>query len=499
MSQRIAMGIVARQGIKYTLVGYAGFVLGALSTYFLFPLDYQFYGTLSYTMSVAEIFVPFVVFGVSYANVKYFYKTQKEGKHQNVFALSLGFIVLNFLLFAGIFGLVHYCFPSLMNTERWGLRYFILPLVLILSLCHLCNRYASNYKRIAIPNIFENIFPKMANVLAFVFFLLGAGYYFSLSVFVGVLSLALLGYFVYLNRLEKFSWNFSTHYLSKDGFYKSFLSYSFFGFLGNVGNFIAIKIDKIMIGDFISMQEVGIYSTILGMISLISMPQLGLFSISAPIINRCLEEGDMEELDRFHKKTSLNLFFLGTLLFTGLLSGFPYLTLFIKNGLYLLESEPVVWILGSAILVDLATGFNGNIISLSKYYRFNILIMLLLAVMSIVLNYLFLHYTELGIVGIALATAISLFVYNAIKLVFNYRKFKVNPITMEMLLLAIISTLSVTFAVSLPEFRYPILNLIYKPLLAVGCVLASNHFLSIVPLKEYLQKGFLKNLFGKKL
>jgi hypothetical protein len=59
-----------------------------------------------------------------------------------------------------------------------------------------------------------------------------------------------------------------------------------------------------------------------------------------------------------------------------------------KNGIMLREYEPVVWIWGSAVLIDLATGFNGNIISLSKYYRFNILVMLLLAGLTIGLNFI---------------------------------------------------------------------------------------------------------------
>ena len=480
------------------MVGYAGFLLGALSTYFLFPYHFEFYGTLSYILSMAEIFVPFVVFGISYANVKFFYFTQQHGRHQNVLFLSLGIILLNFVLFALFFIGIHWFFPSLKHSEAWNYRAYILPLVLIISFSHFFNRYASNYKRIAIPNIFENIFPKMANVLAFSAFMIGVASGVALGIFVGVFFMALLGYWFYLQRLERFNWDTRTDFVKRNGFYKSFFQYSFFSFLGNIGNFIAIKIDKIMIGEYISMQEVGVYSTILGVISLISMPQLGLFNISAPIINAYLEEGKMEELDRFHKKTSLSLFFLGTLFFTGILCGFPYLTAFIKNGDLLLESSPVIWVLGSAILVDLATGFNGNIISLSRYYRFNIFIMLLLSIVTIGTNYLFLSYTGLGIVGVALATALSLLLYNAIKLLFNYKKFKVHPFTIEMVLLAILSFLAVIISLYLPESDFAIINLIYKPLLAIGIVLFGNHLFKLHPLEGYFSKGFLSQLLGKK-
>ena len=82
------MSVVARQSFKYTIIGYLGFVLGALSTYFVFPFDFKFYGTLRFILTAAEIMVPVVVFGLSYANIKFFIQSQKAGKHQNLLSLS---------------------------------------------------------------------------------------------------------------------------------------------------------------------------------------------------------------------------------------------------------------------------------------------------------------------------------------------------------------------------------------------------------------------------
>src|SRR5690606_12855979 len=304
-----------------------------------------------------------------------------------------------------------------------------------------------------------------------------------------------IGYFVYANSLENLKPDLSTAYGKKDGLWKDILNYSFFGFLGNIGNYIAIKIDKFMIGNALGMEELGIYSTLFAMISLISIPQLGLFNISAPIINKSIAENDMEELDRFHKKTSLSLFFLGAVLFSCLLVGFPYLVSFIKNGTMLRESEPVIWILGSAILFDLATGFNGNIISMSKYYRYNIVFMIFLAVLTIGLNYYFLQHTRLGIAGVALATAISLTLYNIVKISFNYYKFKVHPLTIEMIFVSIITTMAITVAIILPDFNNNFLNLIYKPFIVLVMIYIGNHFLKIFPIHDYVNKKFIRSIF----
>ncbi|UOU98419.1 oligosaccharide flippase family protein [Chryseobacterium daecheongense] len=488
------MSVVARQGFKYSIIGYIGFLLGTVSAIFIFPNDFEFYGKLRYILPTAEMLVPFVVLGISYSNVKFFHTVEKDGKNQNMLSLSLLTIFVNFLVFTVIFFLLPYIYPKFRSSEAWKIKEMILPLILVLSFCAIFNKYTSNYKRIVVSNIFDNLFPKIANLGAFCLF-----FYFALSqkvafaFFFGMFALMLFGYIYYTNRLEKIKPDFNTEYFRKNNFWKEFFNYSFFGFLGTFGNYLAIN--SFMIGEFLGMEEVGIYSVLYALISLISIPQLGLFNISAPIINKTLIDGDMEELDRFHKKTSLSLYFLGAVLFSCIMVGFPYLTQFMpKNGTMLREYEPVVWIWGSAVLVDLATGFNGNIISLSKYYRFNILVMLLLAGLTIGLNYYFIKNTDLKLIGIALSTAISLTTYNVIKIIFNYIVFKVSPLSIEMIFVSIICTLAITVAIVLPNFNSNFINLIYKPAVVLVLIYVGNYFTRIFPVENYLNINFIKSI-----
>lgn len=488
------MSVVARQGFKYSIIGYIGFLLGTVSAIFIFPNDFEFYGKLRYILPTAEMLVPFVVLGISYSNVKFFHTVEKDGKNQNMLSLSLLTIFVNFLVFTIVFFLLPYIYPKFRSSEAWKIKEMILPLILVLSFCAIFNKYTSNYKRIVVSNIFDNLFPKIANLGAFCLF-----FYFALSqkvafaFFFGMFALMLFGYIYYTNRLEKIKPDFNTEYFRKNNFWKEFFNYSFFGFLGTFGNYLAIN--SFMIGEFLGMEEVGIYSVLYALISLISIPQLGLFNISAPIINKTLIDGDMEELDRFHKKTSLSLYFLGAVLFSCIMVGFPYLTQFMpKNGTMLREYEPVVWIWGSAVLVDLATGFNGNIISLSKYYRFNILVMLLLAGLTIGLNYYFIKNTDLKLIGIALSTAISLTTYNVIKIIFNYIVFKVSPLSIEMIFVSIICTLAITVAIVLPNFNSNFINLIYKPAIVLALIYIGNYFTKIFPVENYLNINFIKSI-----
>ncbi len=490
------MSVIARQGFKYSLIGYFGFLLGTISAIFIFPYDMEFYGKLRYIMPTAEMLLPIVVFGLSFSNVKFFLQSKKEGKHQNLLSLSLVGIIVNFVIFTVLFFLFLQLFPQYKSYELWKMKHIILPLILIMALSAVFNKYLSNFKRIAVPNIFENLFPKIANLGAFtLFFFLGVSEKGSYGFFLGMFVLAFLGYTFYANKLEKITPDFSTDYVKKDHLWKEILNYSFYGFLGNIGNYIAFRVDNFMIGEFLNFEENGVYSIILSILSFTLIPQMGLYNISAPIINKTIAEGEFEELDRFHKKTSLTLFFLGAVLFSCILVGFPYLTNFIKNGDQLRQAEPVVWILGFAMIFDLATGFNGHIISLSKYYRFNIVIMLFLAITTIALNYLFLTKTQFGIIGIAMATAISLTLFNMIKIYFNYVKFKVFPLTIEMMYVLIICTLAITLAIMFPVTKSNLVNLLYKPAFVLIVIFGANHVMKIFPIEDYLNKKFFKSLF----
>ena len=490
------MSVVARQGFKYSIIGYLGFLLGTFSAIFVFPHDMEFYGKLRYVLPTAEMLLPVVVFGLSFSNVKFYTQSRADGKHQNFLSLSLVGILVNFSIFLIGYFAVNLLFPKLQETEMWQMKRLILPLILVLAFSAVFNKYLSNFKRIAIPNIFENLLPKVANLGAFcLFFFLGfpekAAYLFFILMFI----LGLFGYIYYTNRLEKLKPDFSTDYVKKDNLWKEVLNYSFYGFLGNIGNFIAVKIDSVMIAEFLGFEPNGVYNTLYSIISLITVPAMGLYSITAPIINKHLAEKNFEELDRMHKKSSLVLFFLGFVLLSCVLVGFPYLTHFIKNGELLRQSEPVIWILGFAMLFDLATGFNGHIISLSKYYRFNIVVMLFLALTTVTLNLYFLNSTNLELFGVAIATAISLTLFNIAKIVFNYIKFGVFPLTIEMIYALIIGTLGITVAVILPEFKSSFLNLFYKPGIVLLMFFVGNYFLKIFPLEEYINRNFLKSLF----
>lgn len=487
------MSVVARQSLKYSIVGYFSTLIGILSTVFLYPNDLEFAGKLQFVFQTALLILPVVALGIMHANVRFFPKMSLDNQQQQLFKFSIVFIIANFFIGVGLLLLAILVFPQLKATDFWQMSQYILPMALLLALIQLCSKYISIKQRIVVPNIFENVFPKLGMVVAFILFVF---YQFteeySIVLYIGFFVLALVGMLFYLNRLEKVSKKINFSFLKKEGFGRELMVYSFYTFLGSMGSVIALNIDATMIGELLTFSEVAIYNTSLNLVRMITVPALGVYTISAPIIAGYIAENNMKDLKSLHYKTSFYLFAVGAVLFGLVAVGIEDLFGLMKNGDQLLKGLNVVYIMGFAFLFDLATGFNGYIISNSKYYKFNNTTTVALALLTIASNLIFLFWFKMGIVGVSLATALSLTTYNLIKIIFNYKKFGVHPFGIKYLyVLGIL--LSVLFVGNiLPDFGNAFFNLCYKPLVGFVIFALGNQIFKIIPVKEVMPKSLFK-------
>ncbi|PQL93529.1 lipopolysaccharide biosynthesis protein [Apibacter adventoris] len=492
------MGIVARQGIKYSIISYLSFLLGTFSTIFIYPTNTQFLGQLRFIQPAAELIYPFVVFGLSFANIRFHQKFKVQNQQIDFLEFSVKFIFCNFIFSLLIYLILAYTIPLVRDTNYWKMRYYIMPTVLILALTQLFARYISNFKRVAITGIFENFFPKLGSLIAFIFCVyLGISHKISLYIFILFFAFGLIGiiyYFFHLNKDKKSG----TLSILKDKEFKSELFYfCLFAVLGNLGNQLALKIDNIMIAELIDYKQNGVYSILISIVGFLSVPLLGVFAISGPIIVEKLETHKWEELREFYQKISRFLFLFGTILLSCIFSGMDYLFHLMKNGQDLINAKSVVYILGFATLFDLATGFNSQIINYSKYYRFNIYAMLLLAVLTIISNWIFIVHFHLGIEGVSLATAISLTIFNIVKVIFNYKKFGIQPFTKIFIPILLTGVVSVLIAYTVPDFTNNLCNLILKPSIVLCIFFISNFGFKFIPLQQIFKTNFKNFLTGK--
>lgn len=484
------MSVVVRQSLKYSIVGYFSTLIGILSTVFLYPNDLEFAGKLQFIFQTALLILPVIALGIMHANVRFFPKMSIENNQQNLFKYSIVFIIRNFILAVLLLLVLVFFIPKFKELYFWKMSQFILAVAFLLALIQLITKYISIKKRIVIPNIFENVFPKLGLITAFVCFF---SYKFpeqnAIWVFVSFFVVSFFGIFFYLNKLEKLYFKTDFSFLKKDNFKKELITYSILTFSGSIGSVIALNIDAFMIGELLSFSEITIYNTSLNLVRMITVPALGVYTISAPIIAGLIANNNLKELKDFHHKTSFYLFVVGSVLFGLVAVGIEDLFGLMKNGSELTKGLNIVYIMGFALLFDLATGFNGYIITNSKYYRFNNTLMVALALLTIFSNLVFLYWFKMGIVGVALATAISLTVYNLIKIVFNYIKFDLHPFSTKYLYVLGLLILVLILGKFLPDLKNNFINLCYKPLIALIVFVIGNQIFNIVSFNEILPKS----------
>lgn len=488
------MSVVARQSLKYSIVGYFSTLIGILSTVFLYPKDLDFAGKIQYILPTALLALPLVTFGIMHANVRFYPKMEQSKNQHNLLKYSIWFILRNFVIVTILFWVLSYFIEQIRETQFYNFAEYIFPTMLCLALIQLFSRFISIKKRIVVPNIFENVFPKLGLIFAF------GAYYFckveaTTAIWIVVLFfvLALIGMFFYVQRLDRFTGKTSFKFLKEDNFQKELMQYSFYTFFGSLGSIVALNIDAFMIGEFIDdFSQLAIYNISANLVRMITVPALGVYTISAPIIAKYIEENNMTDLKSLHHKTSFYLFTMGAVLFGLVAVGIEDLFFLMENGSELALGLPVVYILGFALLFDLATGFNGYIITNSKYYKFNNTTTIALALLTIVNNLIFLLIFKMGITGVAIATSISLTVYNLIKIGFNYRKFGVHPFSTRYFYVLGLLIIVLVVGKFLPDFDNKFISLCYKPVVAFLIFALGNQIFKIISIKEIMPKSLFK-------
>ena len=206
--------------------------------------------------------------------------------------------------------------------------------------------------------------------------------------------------------------------------------------------------------------ENAIYTTAFYIAVLIELPKRAVAQISMPLISRSFEAGKPEEVEAIYKKSALNNLVIGLLIFIGLWVNLDSLySLIPKSEVYALGSI-VVLIVGFGKLIDMAAGVNGEIIVMSKYYKVNVLLIVLLAIITIVANYLLIPIY--GLSGAAVGSALALIIFNTSKFLFLWIKMKIQPFSWSTVLTLVIGIIILMIGMYLPKLQSSLLDIIYR-------------------------------------
>jgi O-antigen/teichoic acid export membrane protein len=458
-----------KQAFFFTIINYVGILIGIVSTLFIYPKNKEMLGIFRYVESLSQIIFPIMLLGASQALIKFGPKldNRQEKKLFNYSVVSI--VVISLFLLTSI-GLLSF-FPIFKGFKY---IYLAFPIAFSLALIDLFKKQATIIQKIAVPTFFDNIVPKLALPLVFILVL---NNYFSVDnslvfycISYGLIAILIACYLFYFFK-PAFNFNFKSLFteISKTELYR----FSLYAFAGSLGSVFAFRIDAIMIPKFLSMEDNGTFSIGVTLASALAVPATGIFILYAPLISNYIKDNAIAELDSKYKEISKLLFFIGALLYSCIFLGIENLFMLLPTHENLMASVPVILILGFNVLVNMGTGFNGEIITYSKYFRFNLVAIALLIVLNIALNLFFIKVMHLGIEGVAIASLIAMLLFNVSKLLFIYQKFNILPFDKSYLKLILVFLIVLLTTYYLPIIENNLFNLIYK----IGLCLTLNLFL----------------------
>jgi len=478
------MGVIVRQSAKYSLLNYLGAILGILSTLFVYPLALESYGMVRWFVDIAALAAPFVMLGANVLAVKYYpdFFTDKDEGHNPLLGLLIVWVLVGLLLFSILWVVLDpWISDFFMQQSEARQAYYpvLFPLTVSVLLGMLFTQYASNFKRIVIPSFLQEILVKISMPLL----LLGVIYWsWSLDILVyGILLnyiLAALGLLLYLRGLGAFR-DLRFRAPMSQVRLKPMISYAFFGLLSSIGAILALRIDRVMVGYMLGDRINGIFSIVVTLGIFLEIPFRSVLKISSPLVAKGLAENELREVEHIYKRSSLALTLVGAVLFTGIWWMIDEVFLLMPNGDAIAAGKYVIFFYGLSVWINMITSVNGEIIGFSPYYRINFYAFLFLAVLNVLMNWVFI--TWYGMVGASIATLVSMVLFNGLKSVFIWWKYRIHPFSKETALTFVLTSVCWLGLALFPGGMSPWLSLFLTGLFILICFGAGVIWLNLSP------------------
>lgn len=453
------MGVVKSQTIKNVLSTYAGFAIGAINTLFLYTffLSDVYYGLVAFMLSTSNIMMPLMTFGANHTIIK-FYSSFNNRQAVDTFLTWMLFLPFLTIIPIGLIGYFSFeCLIKILGNENPIVGDYFLHIYLIAIAMAYFEVFFS-WSKVHLKTVFGNFMKEVFHRVAVMILLfcvhfeyLNTPQFINALVVVYVVRTAVMKWMAFNVRFPKL--RFKSLSNSSD-----ILKYAALIIIAGSVSTLLLDIDKFMLNSYIPLQEVAYYSVAVFIAAVIAVPQRSMHQILAPLNAQFLNSGMLNELKNLYLRSSITLFTVSGLLFLLIVVNINQLYQLIpqqfSNGLY------VVFLISAAKLFDSLLGSNNAILFNSKYYRVVVFLGIFLAVLTVVLNFVFIP--KFGINGAAMATFLAISVYNIFKLLFVYVKFKVQPITFKTLLIIglIVSSVLIFY---FWEFKFhPLINIVLK-------------------------------------
>ncbi len=460
------MGIVIRHSIYSTIISYVGVFIGYMNLLYLYPrfLSLEQIGLFRTIQDAAILLAPFAQFGLTQSIFRFYPQFVKDkGTSHTFITLIMLMALAGFAIFFVIFKIFEAPLLSyFQDNAKEIIQYssWVIWLTLLLVMISALEAFSRSLLKTIVPNLVREI---VARLLLSVLVLL----YFS-----GALSFdqfvigSIVTYLICLLILISYLWqqgeiSIQTNFKSLDqNKFAELIKYSLLSFAGMAGMILIGKVDSMMVSAILGLASNAIYTTAFYMATVIEIPKRALSQITMPLISKAFEQNEMKEVASLYRKTSINQFIIGSLLLIGLWINLDNIFTLMPKGDNFELGKWVVIIIGFGKMMDMLFGPSSEIIVLSKYYQFNIVLIIILASMVIIANNILIP--RYGIEGAAWGSAFALIIFNLIKFIFIYIKFGIQPFAWATLKVLVIGGLTIAINTLLFKFENTLIDLTFR-------------------------------------
>lgn len=460
------MGVIRRQSLKHASVNLVGLVVGAASTFLVYPHVREDFGLVQILLQVGLLGLPVMSLGANTVAIRFFPKFQdKSLGHNGFLPLLLLLCGIGFLLSGAIAWLFWEPYMSSVEAKSPLIRQYLwmaFPMAFFYVVSTVLSVYSANFKRIVVPSILLDFSQKMVLPLL----MIGVWQeWISLDTALwGMLAHACcvsIGMALYLRWLGEWHWKPNWEFLTP-GLKKELAAYISFWALGGFALLLAAKADVFMVGSLSAVEAAGTFTIAAALAAIIELPIKSLYSASASSVAKHLADNNMTELDKLYKSVSINLLVAGLLLFGGLWVCIDSIFSFFPESQQadMAAGTWVFFFIGLARIVEMSTGLNNNMVYYSPHYRYSLISLSIAAMLTIGLNFLLIP--RIGFTGAAIATLISVSFYNGFSVWLVWVKFRLFPFTKSTFLAVLMALLAYGVAWCLPFTGYDLLDILLR-------------------------------------
>lgn len=387
-------------------------------------------GRFQLGLSMVRILATLSLLGFDYGLIRFIpvYNLEGPGKTKRLLMHSFSVtlivsLLLALALYAGGSRIATGFFHSIEMIPVLRLFAFYLP---VIALFNLATATLRGLKRADLDTYVNNGFTPLAFILLIVIMVLAGG---SLQMVIfakiasTVIGLSIVGYLLYRTFPQLL--HSSAQPFARPQYYRFALPLLVIVLL----NLVMVEVDSLMLGYYMTSHEVGIYSIVIKLATLIVFSLQAVSTIFAPNISELYEKKDMKSLERLLKVLTKWIMYIS--LFT-----YALLAVYRSEFMQVFGQDfdaggAALLVLGFGQAVNAGTGATGTILLMTGKQHWEVLNSCLLVSFNIVFNMWLIPQYGMG--GAALATATAIAIVNLMKVAETWYEFRIHPYSLSML------------------------------------------------------------------